>query len=91
MIHLLTFLGFCLSVTLPASVHLPKLSPSMIIQYERKTLHPHLVLLHIPLASALKLLGGFLCNPVWHNTKMCLLFVPCCWHRAPKTLEFPEK
>ena len=45
------FLRFLLKCHVTCRVHLPKLSPSMIIQYKRETLHPHLVLLHIPFSS----------------------------------------
>ena len=45
------FLRFLLKCHITCRVHLPKLSPSMIIQYKRETLHPHLVLLHIPFSS----------------------------------------
>lgn len=80
------FLRFLLKRHLICHVHLPKLSPSLTIQYKRETLHPCLVL-HVPFRLCLKLFQWLPASlSVVHGTKTYLLFIPYSWHEAPKSL-----
>ena len=81
------FLRFLLKRPLIHHVHLPKLSPSLTMQYKKLTLHLHLEH-HVPFSLWLKLSSDFSLTQCGRIQNIYLIFMSSSWHWAPKPYGF---